>query len=307
VKSSELRIVQCFALTVIKPDRCLDTVLGTIIIRCTNLDSSPDNIGHTMATKLPARQGGTAKSSNVPHGAAALPEGQAAAAKSKQGKSRRRRRGPAKPSEAPVVAVPKVQEEAPPVGETNGWGSPGAWADDWAEGYNTNDVHWGHAAGKPAMTVESELERQASLHFELAQQIVPFWLKGIEAAERGEPELKLEAYWDEHIAKVKASGWFWTQSDYDREEAKRKKEKEERKARGEDEWSNHQEDAQEDLWAANGWGNGWDTAARWESWEQDGWEQVASKQRTQETWTGDAGKKDKWWNRQHHGGQRNRR
>ncbi|KAH6916863.1 hypothetical protein BKA70DRAFT_1250824 [Coprinopsis sp. MPI-PUGE-AT-0042] len=271
-----------------------------------------------MATKSPVRQGEATKPRNLPRGAAAPPEGQTTAATPKQGQSRRRRRGRAKaqePAEKGKAEVKEQEQEAPRVVETDGWGSPGAWGDDWAGEYNTNDKQWGHAAGKPPMTVEAELERKASLHFELAQQIVPFWLKGIEAAEKGEPELKLEAYWDEHIAKVKASGWFWTQSDYDRDEARRKKEKEERKARGEEEWSNNQEDAKEDLWAANGWGNGWDSAARWQSWEQDrsnGWEQVASKRPTQDVWAGDdgwagSGKKDKWWNRQPRHGQRNRR
>lgn len=263
-----------------------------------------------MTTKPSARYPQIPTHNGASNERSAPPEGQTGAKKPVAGRSRRRRRGRAKPQE---LANEKQSEVREPEGETSpgvvdGWGAPGEWGDDWAGEYNTNDQHWGHAVGSPAITMGQEMERLASLHFELAQQIVPFWLKGIEAAEKGEPEPKLEAYWDEHIAKVKASGWFWTQSDYDRDEERRKKEAEEKKERGEEEWSNHQEN--EDLWNANGWAAdapGWDEVARWQSWaqvntvtgEDNGWEQVNTKQQTKEP--------TKWWNRQQRTGQRNRR
>lgn len=238
-------------------------------------------------------------------------DGQWKATKPNGGRSRRRRRGRTKQD---GQANEKVNGTDQPEGQASkdvadGWGTPGAWGNDWAGECNTNEQHWGHPIGAVAMTMEDEMSRQASLHFELAQQLVPFWLKGIEAAERGEPEPKLEAYWDEHITKVKASGWFWTQSDYDRDEQRRKKEAEEKRARGEETWSNHQEN--EDLWDANGWGGDapqWDSSVRWQNWghqdnqangEGNGWEQATTKRQAKEP--------EKWWNRQPRHEQRNRK
>lgn len=108
---------------------------------------------------------------------------------------------------------------------------------------------------KPPETLVEAMAQQARFHHELVHQIVPFWLKGIEAAERGEI-LKMEDFLNDIIAERKEAGWYWTASDYDREAKHTVHQKEQ------DRWSNRK--------ASEGDDNGWGPNAK-NTWGDDGW------------------------------------
>jgi hypothetical protein len=78
------------------------------------------------------------------------------------------------------------------------------------------------------------------MHSDFIRDLIPFYLKTVEAAEKGEPEVKLEAYLEEMIQKRKASGWYWSLNDSGKKDG--------------DGWSDHRA-------SNNGWGvpqdNGW--------------------------------------------------
>ncbi|EAU92687.1 hypothetical protein CC1G_01732 [Coprinopsis cinerea okayama7 len=120
-----------------------------------------------------------------------------------------------------------VDPDNRPVDESNRWGG-------------IDESAWTRPPSKP-QTMEDILAHQAHLHEDLLRDLVPYWLKGMEAAERGE-ELKLEVFLNQKIAERKATGWYWTQSDLDKEE----------KQQG-DGWSNHKA-SNHDPGDDNGWG-----------------------------------------------------
>ena len=80
--------------------------------------------------------------------------------------------------------------------------------DPWA--YPEADWNPPQPETKEPETFEELLKVQAHMHSDFIKDLIPFYLKTVEAAEKEEPEVKLEAYLEEMIQKRKASGWYWS-------------------------------------------------------------------------------------------------
>lgn len=93
----------------------------------------------------------------------------------------------------------------------------GPWSNSagaWGLGSTQEDPNaWGSAWMETPIkieTMEDLLKSQAQHAEDFMKDLVPFWLKSVDAAERGEPEVKLETYLDEKIRERQASGWYYT-------------------------------------------------------------------------------------------------
>ncbi|KAJ2921139.1 hypothetical protein H1R20_g15955, partial [Candolleomyces eurysporus] len=126
--------------------------------------------------------------------------------------------------------------------------------DPWAPTYPA-EADWGlpQPVKKEPENLEELMKAQAHMHSDFVRDLIPFYLKTIEASEKGEPEVKLESYLEEMIQKRKASGWYWSLSDSGKKAG--------------DGWSDHR--------ASN---NGWGVV------QDDGWGEPATGRSGGEDW-----------------------
>lgn len=95
-------------------------------------------------------------------------------------------------------------------------GTPWAINEDpasaWSNPAYAADDGWGQPEEKKIQTMDDLLKSQAQHVDDFIKDLVPFWLKSVDAAERGLPEVKLEAYLEEKVHERKASGWYHSTS-----------------------------------------------------------------------------------------------
>ncbi|TFK77236.1 hypothetical protein BDN72DRAFT_33722 [Pluteus cervinus] len=97
----------------------------------------------------------------------------------------------------------------------------------------TNPSAWDTPDENPPLTAEELKVRESQLRVDMVQDMVPFWIRGVEAAERGD-ELKMETFLDEWQTRMDT--WM----------------------NGENSWGTANDD--------NGWGTSWDIGGH------DGWD-----------------------------------
>lgn len=113
-----------------------------------------------------------------------------------------------------------------------GWGASGSgngsrWANSgnaWDMNYNDTASAWvdtpmyrvedgWDVSESKVETMEDLLGRLAVHSEDFKKDLIPFFLKSVAAAEKEEPEVKLESFLEDKVQARKASGWYWTGSD----------------------------------------------------------------------------------------------
>lgn len=144
----------------------------------------------------------------------------------------------------------------------NAWVAPGSGNGDgmgnaWDTNYNNTASAWAEApiytvedgwdVAEPKIETMEDILRRLAVHSDdFKKDLIPFFLKSVAAAEKEEPEVKLESFLADKVQARKASGWYRTGSDNGKKDA--------------DGWSNHK--ASDNGWGDNG-DRGWGVQSGW--------------------------------------------